>query len=72
MHTEGDNYRNVSSDGYMSTINVSIYMLERILNAGVYPVSRKIESSLREKIEQYMWNMTYEKPKLEWTPRYKK
>lgn len=72
MHTDGDNQRNVSSDGYLSTIKVSIYMLERILNAGVYPINREIDSSQKEKIEQYLWNMSYEEPKLEWEAKYKK
>lgn len=72
IHTSGDNYKNVSSDGYKSTIKVSIHMLEKILNAGVYPVEPEIDSSLREKIEKYIWKLNYEEPKLEWEKKYKK
>ena len=72
IHTDGDNVRNVSREGYESCIKAAIHLLERIINAGVYPVDREIDSSLREKIEKYIWNMTYEEPKLEWTEKYKK
>lgn len=72
IHTSGDNFRNVSKAGYENTIMVSIYMLERILDAGVYPVSREIDDSLREKIEKYLWNLNYREPKLEWEAKYKK
>ena len=72
IHTDGDNVRNVSREGYESCIRAAIHLLERIGNAGVYPVDREIDSSLREKIEKYIWNMTYEEPKLEWKEKYKK
>lgn len=72
IHTDGDNVRNVSREGYESCIRAAIHLLERIANAGVYPVDREIDSSLREKIEKYIWNLTYEEPKLEWTEKYKK
>ncbi|MDP8209963.1 MAG: M28 family metallopeptidase [Candidatus Stygibacter australis] len=72
IHTDGDNVRNVSRDGYESCIKAAIHLLERINNAGVYPVDREIDSSLREKIEKYIWNLTYEEPKLEWKEKYKK
>lgn len=71
IHTSGDNYRNVSRDGYTSCIKASIYLIQRILNAGVYPIDRKIDSSLREKIEKYIWALNFEAPKLEWEPNYK-
>ncbi|MCF7911217.1 MAG: M20/M25/M40 family metallo-hydrolase [Candidatus Cloacimonetes bacterium] len=72
IHTDGDNYKNVTKEGYESCIRVAIHLLDRIINAGVYPVDREIDSSLREKIEKYIWNLTYEEPKLEWTKNYKK
>jgi len=71
IHTDGDNYRNVNPEGYTSCIKASIQILERIINAEIYPVDRKIDSSLREKIEKYLWNLNYEEPKLEWTEKYK-
>ena len=72
IHTPGDSVANVAPQGYDTTIKASINILSRILNAGVYPVKKEIDDSLREKIEKYLYNLAYEKPELEWTPKYKK
>ncbi|MBN2017014.1 MAG: M20/M25/M40 family metallo-hydrolase [Candidatus Cloacimonetes bacterium] len=72
IHTPGDSKRNVSSQGYNNTITTAIILLKHILNAEIYPVKKEIDSSLKDKIEKYIWNLNYEKPELEWEPRYKK
>lgn len=72
IHTPDDSVQNVSPRGYDTTIKASINLLERILNAKVYPVKKEIDKSLKEKIEKYLWNLSYEKPELEWEPKYKK
>jgi len=72
IHTEEDIPRYVAKPGLDNTIKSTRTILERVLNAGVYPIVRSIDSSLREKIETYLYNLTYEDPKLEWTPKYKK
>ncbi len=72
IHTEDDAYRYVSKLGFEPTIHTSINLLDRILNAKVYPVDREIDKSLRDKIEKYLYNLSYEKVELEWTPNYKK
>jgi len=72
IHTPGDNAKNVSAHGYKNTINTAIVLLKHILNADIYPVKKEIDASLRDKIEKYIWNLNYEKPELEWKPKYKK
>jgi hypothetical protein len=72
IHTSGDNYKNVTPGGYKSCIEVAIHLLERINNALVYPIDREIDISLREKIEKYIWNLTYAAPEIEWQEKYKK
>lgn len=72
IHTEDDIPKYVAKPGLDNTIKSTITILERVLNASVYPIKREIDSSLREKIEHYLYNLSYEEPKLEWTPKYKK
>jgi len=72
IHTPGDSIKNISPRGYKNTIDTTIYLLKHILNAEIYPVQKGIDSSLRDKIEKYIWNLAYEKPELEWEPKYKK
>ena len=72
IHTPDDNPRFVSKKGFNNTIKSTITFLDRVLNARVYPIKKVIDASLREKIEKYLWNLTYEKPELKWEPKYKK
>ncbi len=72
IHTPGDNAKNVSAQGYKNTINTAIILLKHILNADIYPVKKEIDDSIRDKIEKYIWNLNYEKPELEWKPKYRK
>jgi len=72
IHTADDSYKSVSKSGFEPTINASINLLDRILNAKVYPVDREIDQSLRDKIVKYLYNLSYEKVDLEWTPNYKR
>lgn len=72
IHTEDDIPKYVNKPGLDNTITSSITILDRILNAKVYPIQKEIDGSLREKIEKYLYNLTYEDPKLEWTPKFKK
>ncbi len=71
-HSPGDNIKHTSANGYTNTINTGITILKHILNSDIYPVKKEIDPLLKEKIEKYMWNLTYEKPELEWQPEYKK
>ncbi|MDO9577224.1 MAG: M20/M25/M40 family metallo-hydrolase [Candidatus Cloacimonadales bacterium] len=72
IHTPGDSVQNIGPKGYDTTIKASINLLDRVLNAKVYPVKKEIDESLREKIEKYLYNLSYEKPELEWVPKYKR
>ena len=71
IHTPDDSVKNISPEGLKTPINAGIIILKRILNADIYPVKREIDSSLRDKIEKYFWNLTFEEPTLKWTPKYK-
>ncbi|RLC49460.1 MAG: hypothetical protein DRH79_09030 [Candidatus Cloacimonadota bacterium] len=72
IHTPADSVKNVGPKGYDTTIKASINLLNRVLNANVYPIKKEIDENLKEKIEKYLYNLSYEKPELEWTPKYKK
>ena len=72
IHTSEDNPKYVTKQGFTNTIKATTSFLNRILNAKIYPVKKEIDDSLREKIEKYLWNLTYEKPELKWEPKYKK
>ncbi len=72
IHTPDDVPKYVSKKGFENTIISTITFLDRVLNAKIYPIKKEIDNSLLEKIEKYMWNLTYEKPELKWEPRYKK
>lgn len=71
IHTSGDNAKNVTRKGYLNTINASLNLVGKVVNSPIYPVKGGMDSSLREKLETYLWNSTMEKPELEWTPKYK-
>jgi Zn-dependent M28 family amino/carboxypeptidase len=71
IHTPDDHHKNVSPEGLAKPIEAAKIILDRILNAEIYPIKREIDSTLREKIEKYFWNLSYEEPKLQWTPKYK-
>lgn len=72
IHTPADSLKNIGPKGYDTTIKSSINILNRILNAKVFPVKKEIDDSLREKIEKYLFNLNYEKPELNWKPKYEK
>jgi len=72
IHTPADSVKNVGQKGYDTTIKSSINLLNRVLNAKVYPIKKEIDESLREKIEKYLFNLNYEKPKLYWKQKYEK
>ena len=72
VHTADDTARQVSPRGMESTYQAARVVLERALGARIYPVRREIDDGLREKIEKYQWSLTYEKPALRWTERYRK
>ncbi len=72
IHTPDDHPKFISNSGLDNTIKATLNIVERIVNAKVYPVKKEIDKSLKEKIEKYLWNLSYEKPELEWEPKYKK
>ncbi len=72
IHTEDDKAKYVSQKGLEAPYKATVTLLERILNADLYPIHKAIDDSLRDKIEAYLWQSRLEKPELKWIERYKK
>lgn len=72
IHTPDDHPRYISNKGLKNTLNATLNILKRVSKAKVYPIKKEIDKSLKEKIEKYLYNLNYEKPELEWEPKYKK
>ncbi len=72
IHTEDDKAKYVSQKGLEGPYKATVTLLDRILNADIYPVMKGIDDSLREKIEAYLWQSQLEKPELKWQEKYKK
>lgn len=72
VHTADDVAANVAPRGLEDTYLAVEGLLDRVLGAGIYPVKRAIDSSLKEKIERYLWRSLREKPELKWTESYKR
>ncbi len=72
IHTPADIAKRTNERGLTPTVKATKNLISRLLNAPVYPIMREIDSSLREKIEKYMWNCTFEEPKLLWKEKYKR
>lgn len=72
IHTKNDTARNATEYGLQDVYKATVSILDRVLNARMYPVPTGIDDSLREKIERYLWQSTLEKPELKWKEKYKK
>ncbi len=72
IHTPGDGFSGTSAKGLEPVIAAAVNLVQRVLNAAIFPVDREIDKSLREKVEKYLYGSLLEKPKLEWTPEYEK
>jgi len=72
IHTENDAVRFVKKPGLDNPVKASINLLNRVLNAEIYPVEKAINDSLKDKILKYLWNLNYLEPELEWEKKYKK
>jgi aminopeptidase YwaD len=72
IHTPGDSMRRIAEGNFSTTISAATALLDRVLNARVFPVNREMDDSLREPLEKYIWGMSYEKPEIVWTEKYRK
>lgn len=72
IHTENDAVRFVKKPGLDNPVKASLNFLKRVLNAKFYPVDREIDSSLKDKIMKYLWNLNYTEPELDWEKKYKR
>ena len=72
IHTCNDTVEKISQRGLETTFEATKILCERLLNAKVYPIKPEIDQSLKEKIEEYIYNSTKQEPKLEWRKKYEK
>jgi len=72
IHTADDTSRHVTQRGLEDPYKAAITLLTHILNADIYPISKGIDDSLRDKIETYLYQSQLEKPELKWQEKYKK
>ncbi len=71
-HTSLDTPEGVTNRGLEGNVKASMSILERVLNGLIYPTPRGIDSSLRPKLEKYVWNTTGHEPKLFWEKPYER
>jgi len=72
IHTQEDTAEKVTQHGLEDTYNATRELLSRLLNAKFYPIKIEIDASLKEKIEEYLFNSQMTEPKLEWKKKYEK
>lgn len=72
IHTIDDQIDQIYGDNLEFYYEATKTILERTLNAQYWPIPKGIDSSLRSKVEKYMWGSRREEPKLQWTPSYKR
>jgi len=71
MHTPNDRLAYVSPRGFEDTTRATLNLAQRLTEAVIFPFRRQIDPKLKDKVEQYMYRLTMEKPELDWTPKYK-
>jgi len=71
-HTSQDKVGYISARGLENSWKSGLNLINRVLNAAIYPVQKELDESLREKIEKYIWNMTGKEPVLFWQKKYQK
>jgi aminopeptidase YwaD len=71
-HTADDVAKNANEYGLRDVYQATVTILERVLNAGFYPIPLGIDDSLRDKIESYLWQSRLEKPELQWREKYRR
>jgi len=72
IHTADDTAKKVTQHGLEDTYNATLLLCRRLLNAKIYPIKSAIDHSLKDKIEEYIFNCTMTEPKLEWKKKYEK
>jgi len=72
IHTADDTAEKCTQHGLQDTYNATLILCKRLLNADIYPIKSDIDQSLKEKVEEYIFNSTMAEPKLEWKKKYEK
>ncbi|MEA1973786.1 MAG: hypothetical protein U9N34_10920, partial [Candidatus Cloacimonadota bacterium] len=71
-HTKNDRLEFVTQRGLEITQKITIMILDKLLNAKIFPLKREIGTTLKKDILKYMWNLNMEESKLEWEKEYRK
>ncbi len=72
IHTINDDMSDIYDKNLEFYFNATVNILDRVLSAKVWNIPKEIDSSLKPRIEKYMWGSRRKETKLEWTPAYKK
>lgn len=72
IHTDQDKAIHNDEYGLKDVYLATKTILNRVLNASMYPAAAGIDDSLRENLERYLWNSTLQKPELKWREKYKR
>jgi len=72
IHTADDVAEKVTQRGLEDSYNATLILCQKLLNAQIYPVKPDIDPSLKDKVEEYIYNSTLTEPKLEWKKKYEK
>ena len=72
IHTINDDMSDIYDKNLEFYFNATVNILERVLYTKIWTIRKEIDSSLKAKIEKYMWGSRRIEPKLEWKPAYKK
>ncbi len=72
IHTVNDDMTDIYDKNLDFYFNATVNILDRVLSSKIWNIPKEIDSSLKSKIEKYMWGSRRQEPKLEWKPAYKK
>ena len=72
IHTKNDVAKYCTAEGLNYYVQASYLLMKHILTSAIFPVKREIDSSLKERIEKYLWNSRQVAPDLKWEAGYKK
>ena len=72
LHTADDVAKHVAPPGLDSPYFAAKAVLARVLDAGIFPVRKEIDDSMKDRLEKYLYRVTVGKPELKWRESFKK
>lgn len=70
-HTPDDSVHFVTHRGLHATYTIAQALADALTQAKIYPVDRKIDDTLRDELEAYIWGLTGLEPHLDWPAKYR-